>query len=114
MDSEVSDLYAMADICGLRRIVLRCPDDELGPRVLSIRAHRNAVWSAFLDSFGNDARIVAHYTAWQTHLLEFADRHEASINPIYIDVGATDDLSRLCEIGDEIYQDLVAGEPAAP
>ena len=50
MDSEVSDLYAMADICGLRRIVLRCPDDELGPRVLSIRAHRNAAWSAFLDS----------------------------------------------------------------
>jgi hypothetical protein len=106
-DAFVADLYGAAGDCGLARIVLRCDDDGLTRRILSTRKYRNAAWLAHLQTIGGDDRVVEHYRTWQSHLLEFADRHHAQIKPIYVVIPSDAGPERLEGIGDEIYNNYI-------
>jgi hypothetical protein len=106
-DAFVAGLYGAADECCLARIILRCDDDGLAHRILSTREYRNAAWSAHLQMIGGDDRIVEHYRTWQSHLLEFASRHQAKIKPIYVIIPSDAGPERLEAIGDEIYSNHI-------
>ncbi|KAA5597306.1 hypothetical protein [Blastochloris sulfoviridis] len=100
----VARLYAQADDCQIVRIVLRCRDEELPARVLSTRRHRNTHWSSHLDSLGDDSQIADFYRCWQRHLLDFAETHATTIQPVYVDIGADMDPVAFRRVADELYE----------
>ena len=100
----IEGLYRQADALGLHTVVLVLPAGQLAERIRSTRGHRNAAWSAFLDSFGSEEAAIAHFERWQELLLTVVDRLQPIVRPQLIDMSAVtrpDDYAnlaqRLCE-----------------
>ncbi|MBN9087694.1 MAG: hypothetical protein J0J01_12360 [Reyranella sp.] len=100
----IEGLYRRADALGLRTIVLVLPAGVLAERIRSTRAHRNAAWSAFLDSFGRDDAAIAHFAHWQALMLELIARLPPIVQPKIVDMSDVtrpedyaDLARRLCE-----------------
>jgi hypothetical protein len=82
----IEGLYRQADALGLRTVVLVLPTGQLAERIRSTRMHRNAAWSAFLDSFGSEGVAVAHFERWQAMLLTLVYRLQPIVQPELIDM----------------------------